>query len=78
MASLEALGVETIYLGQQRSAQRIAAAVVEAEADAVEVCLAGGNGVVLLRELLRELIRVGHRDVSIVVHKAECPDGVDG
>jgi methylmalonyl-CoA mutase cobalamin-binding subunit len=67
------LGVETMYLGREQSAHRIAAVVVEERADAVELCLEGLGGVSLLRELLRELIRVGRRDVSIVVHRAGPP-----
>jgi hypothetical protein len=31
----------------------------------------GAGGVVLLRELLRELTGVGRRDVSIVVHRVD-------
>jgi methylmalonyl-CoA mutase cobalamin-binding subunit len=68
-ASLEEVGVETICLGREESAQRIAAAVADAKADAVELCLAGGGAVMVLRELLQELIRVGRRDASIVVHR---------
>jgi hypothetical protein len=45
--------------------------VAEDKIDAVELCLTPGSGVPLLRELLRELIRIGGRDVSIVVHKVE-------
>jgi methylmalonyl-CoA mutase cobalamin-binding subunit len=72
--ALGGLGIETTYLGWEDSAQRIAAAAVEQRADAVELCLAGARGVLLLRELLRELIRVGRRDVSIVVHRPQaCP-----
>lgn len=69
--SLAKLGVETTYLGSEQDAHQIAAAVVEKRADAVELCLAGGGGVLLLRELLRELIQIGRRDVSIVVHRVE-------
>jgi methylmalonyl-CoA mutase cobalamin-binding domain/chain len=68
-ASLNELGVETICLGREQRADRIARVVVEERADAVEVCLAGSGGVLLLRDLLRELIDIGRRDVSIVVHK---------
>lgn len=60
-----------MYLGREQSPPRIAAVVVEQRADAVELCLAGTGGVLLLRELLHELIQVGRRDVSIVVHRAE-------
>src|SRR4051812_26602308 len=66
--SLFALGIQAKYLGREDSAHRIAAAVANERADAVELCL-GGGGVPLLRELLRELARVGRRDVSIVVHR---------
>jgi methylmalonyl-CoA mutase cobalamin-binding domain/chain len=68
--SLQQLGVETVYLGQEGNAARIAAVVVDERADAVEVCLTGGGGVMLLRELLRELTRAGRRDVSIGVHRS--------
>lgn len=66
--SLRGLGIETKYLGKEDSAHRIALAVADERADAVELCL-GGGGVMLLRELLRELARIGRRDVSIVVHR---------
>jgi methylmalonyl-CoA mutase cobalamin-binding subunit len=66
--SLCALGIETTYLGRQESARQIALAVADLHADAVELCL-GGGGVRLLRDLLRELERIGRRDVSIVVHR---------
>jgi methylmalonyl-CoA mutase cobalamin-binding subunit len=69
--SLDRLGVETVYLGREGDAARIAAVVVDERADAVEVCLSGGGGVVLLRQLLRELTRAGRRDVSIGVHRIE-------
>jgi methylmalonyl-CoA mutase cobalamin-binding subunit len=67
--SLDELGVDATFLGREGDAALIAAAVVAAAPDSVELCLAGGGGVVLLRELLHELIAVGRRDVSIVVHK---------
>ena len=58
------------YFGRQEDALGIATLVVEARADAVELCLgAGAAGVVLLRQLLRRLIEIGRRDVSIVVHR---------
>jgi methylmalonyl-CoA mutase cobalamin-binding subunit len=69
-ASLGELGVETIYLGAEDRAHHIAAVADAEAADAVELCLVGGGGILLLRELLRELIRIGRRDVSIVVHRA--------
>ena len=68
-ASLGEIGVETTFLGMQADAQRIAETVVLERADAVELCLGRTGGVLLLRELLRELIAVGRRDVSIVVHR---------
>lgn len=70
LESLGKLGVETVYLGREPNARRIATVAVEQRADAVELCLAGAGGVLLLRELLRELIQLGRRDVSIVVHRA--------
>jgi methylmalonyl-CoA mutase cobalamin-binding subunit len=69
-ASLEAGGVETIQLGREHDARRLAALAVEHEADAIEVCVAGARGVPLLHQLLRELIALGRRDVRIVVHNA--------
>jgi methylmalonyl-CoA mutase cobalamin-binding subunit len=68
--SLEATGVETIQLGREEDASRIAALAAEHEADAIELCVAGGRGVPLLHRLLRELIALGRRDVRIVVHNA--------
>src|SRR5918997_6004235 len=60
--SLEALGVETKYFGRQEDALGIATLVVEARADAVELCIGTGTaGVVLLRQLLRRLIEIGRR-----------------
>ena len=67
--SLSQLDVETIYLGRESRAQRIASVVAHERADAIELCLAGAGGVPLLRELLRELIAIGRRDVSIVIHR---------
>ena len=63
--------METVYLGREGNAARIAAVVVDERADAIEVCLTGGGGVMLLRELLRELARAGRSDVSIRVHRIE-------
>jgi methylmalonyl-CoA mutase cobalamin-binding subunit len=68
-ASLVELGVETTYLGQEENPARIAAAALDLRADAIELCLARGSGVQLLRALLRELTGLGRRDVSIVVHR---------
>jgi methylmalonyl-CoA mutase cobalamin-binding domain/chain len=68
--SLAELGLDVKYVGREDDARRIAALVVDEGADAVELCLAAGaSGVQLLRHLLRELIDVGRRDVSIVVHR---------
>jgi methylmalonyl-CoA mutase cobalamin-binding subunit len=63
--------VDVVYLGRENSARRIAAISAEEEADAVELCLERTGGVLLLRELLRELTQLGRRDVSIVVHRVE-------
>jgi methylmalonyl-CoA mutase cobalamin-binding subunit len=54
-SSLEDAGVKILYLGREASARRIATCAADACADAVEVCVAGGGAVVLLRDLLREL-----------------------
>jgi methylmalonyl-CoA mutase cobalamin-binding domain/chain len=69
--ALAEIGVETTYLGREQTAERIARAAADERADAVELCLSQDAGVQLLRELLRELIRIGRRDVSIVVHRIE-------
>jgi methylmalonyl-CoA mutase cobalamin-binding subunit len=70
--SLLELGVETHYVGRETNAGRIAALVSERRADSVELCLASGaKGVELLRGVLTELIAIGRRDVSIVVHRAK-------
>jgi methylmalonyl-CoA mutase cobalamin-binding domain/chain len=63
------IGVEAVYLGRQSSARRIAAMALDCDAQAIEVCLSGGGGVLLLRQLLRELAEVGRRNVGIVVHR---------
>ena len=67
--SLNEAGVETLYLGREQDAHRIAASLVESHSDAVEVCLTGGSSMAVLRELLRELIRLGRGEASIVVHR---------
>jgi methylmalonyl-CoA mutase cobalamin-binding subunit len=69
--SLAELGVHATYLGHQENAASIAAHAAAERADAVELCLCGPTGIPLLRELLRELIAVGRRDVSIVVHRVD-------
>jgi methylmalonyl-CoA mutase cobalamin-binding subunit len=68
--ALDKFGVETRYLGSERDAAQIAAAVADTGSDAVELCLAGDRGgVLVIRALLRELSALGRRDVSIVVHR---------
>jgi methylmalonyl-CoA mutase cobalamin-binding domain/chain len=64
-------GIDIVYLGRENSARRIAESVADTPADAVEVCLAGGGGIALLRDLLRELDRLDRREVSIVVHRVD-------
>ena len=64
-------GVEVLYLGREASARRIATCATNAGADAVEVCVAGGGAVRLLRDLLRELRQLDRGGVSIVVHRVE-------
>jgi methylmalonyl-CoA mutase cobalamin-binding subunit len=68
--SLGEAGIDVLYLGRQRCASRIAASAAATRADSVEVCMADGFGVVVLRELLRELTRLNRREVSLVVHRA--------
>jgi methylmalonyl-CoA mutase cobalamin-binding domain/chain len=70
-SSLHEAGVEILYLGREPSARRIATCAADACADAVEVCVAGGGAVLLLRDLLRELKRLDRRGVSIVVHRVQ-------
>ena len=70
-ASLVELGIVTTYLPSETSAPRIAAEAAAHGADAIELCLARGNGIPLLRELLRELGRIGRQDVSIVIHRVD-------
>jgi methylmalonyl-CoA mutase cobalamin-binding domain/chain len=70
-AALSAAGIEILYLGRQSSAREIATCAAEVHADAIEVCVAGGGGVRLLRELLRELNELDRACVSIVVHRVQ-------
>jgi methylmalonyl-CoA mutase cobalamin-binding subunit len=63
------VGIDTVYLGRVGGASEIAGSAIELGADAVEVCVAGGGAVVVLRELLRELRRLGRPDVGIIVHR---------
>jgi methylmalonyl-CoA mutase cobalamin-binding subunit len=68
--SLVDLGLDARYVGRADDAARIASLVTLEGADAVEVCLSPGSGAVrFLRDLLRVLIEMGRRDVSIVVHR---------
>jgi len=67
--SLTELGVQTVYLGVESDPCRIAQVVESERADTIELCLDGRGGVLLLRTLLRELDRLGRREVSIVVHR---------
>ena len=62
-------GVEIVYLGRETNPRRIAARAAETNADAIEACVNGSGGIVFLRDLLRELIRIDRRRVSIVVHR---------
>ena len=68
-ASLRQVGIEALYLGRQDDPRRIAASVVDEQADAIEICLGPRGGVSLLRQLLHELTDAGRRDVTIVVHR---------
>jgi methylmalonyl-CoA mutase cobalamin-binding subunit len=68
-SSLRDFGIDAVYLGRESSVIRIAAAVAAASADSVELCLDGGGGITLLRELLAALTEIGRRGVSIVVHR---------
>jgi methylmalonyl-CoA mutase cobalamin-binding domain/chain len=70
-SALREAGVEILYLGREPSARRIATCAVDACADAVEVCVAGGGAVVLLRDLLRELKRLDGGGVGIIVHRVQ-------
>ncbi len=67
--SLDQLGVETIHVGREDDASRIATLVARERADTVELCLTGTGGVALLRNLLRALNEIGRREVTIVVHR---------
>lgn len=70
VSSLRELSIDVVYLGREESASRIAAIAADEQADAVELCMTSGAGVTLLRQLLRALIEIGRRDISIVVHRA--------
>jgi methylmalonyl-CoA mutase cobalamin-binding subunit len=77
--TLTALDIDTICLGPVDSAMRIASAVSETHADAVELCLCeGAAGVIIVRDLLRELIRRDRREVSIVVHRVPAAPSAPG
>jgi methylmalonyl-CoA mutase cobalamin-binding domain/chain len=64
-------GIETVYIGRGLSANEIARAALDEQADSVAFCVAGGGGIALLRELLRELRAAGPGGVSIIVHRVE-------
>jgi methylmalonyl-CoA mutase cobalamin-binding domain/chain len=68
--SLGTMGIETVYIGAEQSARRIATTAAEEHVDAIDVCMASGAaGITILRDLLQELERVDRRSVSIVVHR---------
>jgi methylmalonyl-CoA mutase cobalamin-binding subunit len=67
--SLEEIGIQTSYKGRVDDPKRIAAAVRDEGADAVEICLGADGAVMVLLELLHQLTVVGRRDASIVVHR---------
>jgi methylmalonyl-CoA mutase cobalamin-binding domain/chain len=69
--SLREVGIDSLYLGHQTDAAQIAACAHAAGADTLEICVAGGPAVRLLRELLQELRRLGRPDLSIVVHRVQ-------
>jgi methylmalonyl-CoA mutase cobalamin-binding subunit len=69
--ALRARGVRVVYLGSDLSAERVAAAVEDASADAIDVCLSGRGAIAFLRELLRELGRLECRGVRIVLHRVD-------
>jgi methylmalonyl-CoA mutase cobalamin-binding domain/chain len=68
-SSLSEVGVEVIYLGFETDARRIATSAADTGADAIEVCVAGRGAILLIRELLRELHRLGRCGVHIVVRR---------
>ena len=67
--SLQVAGIDTVYVGRPGGAPEIAALATNLRADAVELCLPHGGGVTVLRDLLRELRRLGRPEVGIVVHR---------
>jgi methylmalonyl-CoA mutase cobalamin-binding subunit len=69
--SLGRAGVETVCVGRENSPRRVASAVVEHSADAVDLCLEASGGVAFIRELIRELARVDRRHVAIVLHRTD-------
>jgi methylmalonyl-CoA mutase cobalamin-binding subunit len=67
---LSTVGIESIHFDAEQDPLEIAAAAVREQADSIELCLpTDGRAVPLLRDLLRELIALGRRDVSIVMHR---------
>ena len=69
VSSLRDAGIEILNLGHEASARRIATFAADAGADSVEVCVSRGGGLVLLRDLLRELKGLDEQGISIVVHR---------
>lgn len=69
--SLEVAGIETVYVGRPGGATEIAALANDLRADSVELCLPHGGGITVLRDLLRELRRLGRPEVGIVVHRVQ-------
>jgi methylmalonyl-CoA mutase cobalamin-binding subunit len=69
--ALRARGVSVVYLGTDLSAERVAAAVEDASADVIDVCVSGRGAVAFLCGLLRELARLECRRVRIVLHRVD-------
>ena len=70
-AALNGTGFEARYVGEEQSARRIAKMAADENADSIELCLGTQGGVMILRDLLRELDRVSRRHVSVVIHRIE-------
>lgn len=68
---LRQFGIRTKFLGREEDPRRIAEAASAEEVDTVELCLVGPGGIPMVRDLLRELIALDRRDVTIVVHRVE-------
>jgi len=67
--SLAEHGISASFLGRVDCPAQLATTIAHEDAGMVELFLASGRGVAFLRDLLRELGRVGRQDVSIVVHR---------